>query len=268
MKKIGFIGCGNMGKAMVCGILKSGLADGAHMAVSNRHPDKLKDLKEQYGVAVYTDNKEVAKRSELLVLAVKPELFAEVIAEIRAVVDPSTIVIGIAAGVSMAAMRAMFDRDVKLAKGIPNTPALVQEAMSGVAYGENLSEADRLAVQALFESFGKCCEVKESMMEAVTVVSGSSPAYLYMILEAMADGAVLEGMNRKDAYEFAAQTMLGSARMLLESGLHPGELKDMVCSPGGTTIEAVAKLEEKGVRSAIMEAMRTCADKSRKMSKR
>ena len=140
--------------------------------------------------------------------------------------------------------------------------------MSALAFGEMMSKDDKEDIVDIFESFGQCAEVQESMMEAVTVVSGSSPAYMFMILEAMADEAVLEGMPRKDAYKFAAQAMLGSAKMLLETGKHPGELKDMVCSPGGTTIEAVMKMEEKGLRSTIMEGMRACADKSRKMTKK
>ena len=245
MKTIGFIGCGNMGKAMVEGIMKAQLVDGDHMIVSNQHPEKLETLSRTYDLYI-SDNETVACNADILFLAVKPHMYGKIIEEIREHVKPNAIMVNIAAGVTLADLYAMF----------------------ALAFGEMMSKDDKEDIIDIFESFGQCAEVQESMMEAVTVVSGSSPAYMFMILEAMADEAVLEGMPRKDAYKFAAQAMLGSAKMLLETGKHPGELKDMVCSPGGTTIEAVMKMEEKGLRSAIMEGMRACADKSRKMTKK
>lgn len=266
MKTIGFIGCGNMGKAMVLGIMKASLVDGDHMIVSNQHPEKLQELSSMYDFYI-SDNMSVAANSDVLVLAVKPYMYKAVIDEIKDILKKDAIVVAIAAGISIQDLYDMFGRVIKAVKAMPNTPAMVGEAMSAVAYGELVDQDDKEEIVSIFESFGKCVEVKENMMDAVTVISGSSPAYLFMIMEAMADGAVLEGMPRKDAYTFAAQAMLGSAQMVLETGKHPGELKDMVCSPGGTTIEAVAMLEKYGVRSAIIEAMRACADKSRKMSK-
>ena len=266
MKTIGFIGCGNMGKAMVEGIMKAQLVDGDHMIVSNQHPEKLETLSRTYDLYI-SDNETVACNADILFLAVKPHMYGKIIEEIREHVKPNAIMVDIAAGVTLADLYAMFHRKVKAVKAMPNTPAFVGEAMSALAFGEMMSKDDKEDIVDIFESFGQCAEVQESMMEAVTVVSGSSPAYMFMILEAMADEAVLEGMPRKDAYKFAAQAMLGSAKMLLETGKHPGELKDMVCSPGGTTIEAVMKMEEKGLRSTIMEGMRACADKSRKMTR-
>lgn len=268
MKTIGFIGCGNMGKAMVEGIMKANLVDGDHMIVSNTRPEKLQELSSQYDDFYISDNVSVAKNSDLLFLAVKPYLYKDVIDEIKEYVKQDSIVISIAAGISIQDMYHMFGRMCKVVRAMPNTPAMVGEGMSALAFGELLDEDDKEEVVSIFESFGKCAEVKETMMEAVAVVSGASPAYLFMIMEAMADGAVLEGMSRNDAYTFAAQAMLGSAKMVLETGKHPGELKDMVCTPGGTTIEAVAVLEACGVRSAIIEAMRACADKSREMGKK
>ena len=267
MKTIGFIGCGNMGKAMVEGIMKAQLVDGDHMIVSNQHPEKLETLSRTYDLYI-SDNETVACNADILFLAVKPHMYGKIIEEIREHVKPNAIMVDIAAGVTLADLYAMFHRKVKAVKAMPNTPAFVGEAMSALAFGEMMSKDDKEDIVDIFESFGQCAEVQESMMEAVTVVSGSSPAYMFMILEAMADEAVLEGMPRKDAYKFAAQAMLGSAKMLLETGKHPGELKDMVCSPGGTAIEAVMKMEEKGLRSTIMEGMRACADKSRKMTKK
>ena len=266
MKTIGFIGCGNMGRAMVEGIMKANLVDGDHMIVSNQHPEKLQELSSTYDDFYISDNISVAQNSDILVLAVKPYMYKEIIEETRDVMKKDAIVIAIAAGIGIEDLYHMYGREIKAVKAMPNTPAMVQEAMSALAFGEHLDEDDKEEVRAIFESFGKCLEVKESMMDAVTVVSGSAPAYMFMILEALGDGAVMEGMPRKDAYIFAAQTMLGSAKMLLETGMHPGELKDMVCSPAGTTIEAVSKLEECGLRSALLEGMHACAQKSRKMS--
>lgn len=266
-KTIGFIGCGNMGKAMVEGIMKAKLVDGDHMIVSDLYPEKLQEFSSLYDFYL-GDNEQVACNADILILSVKPYMYKDVIEEIRDMIKTDAIVVAIAAGISIQDLYDMFGRELKVVKVMPNTPALVGEAMSAIAYGELMDKHDQKDIMAIFESFGKCAEVKENMMDAVTVVSGSSPAYFFMIIEAMADAAVLEGMPRSDAYTFAAQAMLGSAKMLLETKKHPGELKDMVCSPGGTTIEAVKVLEEKGLRAAIMDGMHACAEKSRKMSKK
>ena len=229
MKTIGFIGCGNMGKAMVEGIMQSQLVNGEHMIVSNLHPEKLEALSSMYDFYI-SDNETVARHADILVLAVKPYLYATIIDEIKDVIKEDCIVVAIAAGIELADLYAMFKRKVKAVKAMPNTPAVVSEAMSALAFGEMLNQEDREDIIDVFESFGKCVEVKESMMEAVTAVSGSAPAYMFMILEAMGDAAVLEGMPRKDAYIFAAQAMLGSAKMVLETNKHPALLKDAVCS--------------------------------------
>lgn len=265
-KTIGFIGCGNMGKAMVEGIMKAQLVDGDHLIVANAHPEKLQNLRSTYGISVL-DNKSVARKADILILAVKPYLYDSIIKEIRNVVKDDVIIVDIAAGIELDDLYEMFGREVKAVKAIPNTPALVLEAMSALTFGGKMSSEDQKDIIEIFESFGKACVVEEHLMDAVTAVSGSSPAYVFMFIEALADGAVLQGMPRKDAYQFAAQAVLGSAKMVLATNLHPGELKDMVCSPGGTTIEAVAKLEEKGLRAAVIEAMNACALKSKAMSK-
>lgn len=267
MKTIGFIGCGNMGKAMVEGIMRSQLVNGDHMIVSNLHPEKLEALSSMYDFYI-SDNETVARHADILVLAVKPYLYASIIDDIKDVIKEDCIVVAIAAGIELQDIYAMFKRKVKAVKAMPNTPAVVLEAMSALAFGEMLNQEDKEDIMDVFESFGKCVEVKESMMEAVTAVSGSAPAYMFMILEAMADGAVREGMPRKEAYIFAAQAMLGSAKMVLELDEHPAALKDGVCSPAGTTIEAVAALEESGIRNAILKGMRACANKSREMKKK
>lgn len=266
-KTIGFIGCGNMGKAMVEGIMKAEVVDGDHMIVSNAHPEKLEELGRMYDFYI-SDNESVASHADILFLAVKPYMYKTVLDEVKHLLKEDCILVDIAAGIEINDMYTMLGRKAKVVKAMPNTPALVLEGMSAIAYGEMLNEDDRLDILQIFDSFGKTCEVEEKMMDAVTAVSGSAPAYVFMFIEALADGAVLQGMPRKDAYSFAAQTVLGSAKMVLETKKHPGELKDMVCSPGGTTIEAVAKLEELGLRSAVIEAMKVCAKKSKQMSKK
>lgn len=212
-------------------------------------------------------NAKAAAQADVLVLSVKPYLYETVIAEIRDVVKPETIVVMIAAGQTLSANETRFGKPVKLVRVMPNTPALVGEAMSAVCFNTNITPEDRTIVMAHAQQFwqsrgssgkiGGCCNRRH----------GSSPAYVYMFIEAMADAAVLHGMPRKQAYTFAAQSVLGSAKMVLETGMHPGELKDNVCSPGGTTIEAVASLEASGLRSAVIDAIDTCVKKSQEMSK-
>ena len=208
---------------------------------------------------------DVYKR-QVLFLAVKPIFFPEVIDQIKDVVAEDTLIVSIAAGRTLDYLKEAFGRpELKLIRCMPNTPALVLEGCTGVCAEENVTEEDMEQVLALLRSFGIASVVPERLMDVVVGVSGSSPAYVFMFIEAMADEAVAAGMPRKQAYEFAAQSVLGSARMVLETGRHPGELKDMVCSPGGTTIQAVKVLEEKGMRAAVMDAMDACIEKSKSM---
>ena len=266
-KTIGFIGSGNMGGAMMGGIVGAGLVEKEQIIVSDISEAALFKVKEQYGVNTTLDNGEVAKKSDILVLSVKPHFYASVIKEIKDMVKEDVVIVVIAAGQSIESVTRAFGREMKIAKVMPNTPAMVGEGMAAICPSQSMTEEEIQDVVDIFNSFGKSEIVPESMMDAVTAVSGSSPAYVFMFIEAMADAAVREGMPRAQAYKFAAQSVLGSAKMVLETGKHPGELKDMVCSPGGTTIDAVAKLEERGFRTSVMEAMKACADKSRDMSK-
>lgn len=266
-KTIGFIGCGNMGKAMVEGIMKAKLVYGDQMIVSNAHPEKLQELGNTYDFYI-ADNETVARHADIIFLAVKPYLYAKIIDEIKGYLKADAILISIAAGITLADMEYMSDGVCKVARAMPNTPALVSEGMSAVCFQKEIDEEQRLEILTIFESFGKAAVVEEKLMDSVVALSGSSPAYVFLLIEALGDGGVLLGMPRKEAYQFAAQAVLGSAKMVLETGLHPGVLKDMVCSPSGTTIEAVAKLEEKGFRSALIEAMRSCADKNRRMNQK
>lgn len=266
-KIIGFIGGGNMGSAIIGGLLSSGLSDKEHIIAADKNPDSIARLKETFGISASTENIEISSNADILFLSVKPNMFASVIPEIKDTIKENTIIVSIAAGQPISRIETLFGKPIKLVRVMPNTPALVGASMSALCKNANITDAEISEIQEIFNSFGESEIVSENLIDAVVGVSGSSPAYVYMLIEAMADAAVADGMPRTQAYKFAAQAVLGSAKMVLETGKHPGELKDAVCSPGGTTIEAVAVLEEKGFRSAVIEAQRACVKKSIEMSK-
>lgn len=265
--KIGFIGMGNMASAMIGGMLAKGLVKPGDVIGSARTAETVARMKEKYGITTVLDNVQVAVEADILFLAVKPVFFPEVIGEIKDAVPQGVLIVSIAAGRDLAYLREAFGRpDLKLVRCMPNTPALVQEGCTGVCADQCVTEEELQNVMELLNSFGRAYVVPERLMDVVVGVSGSSPAYVFLFIEAMADAAVAEGMPRQQAYEFAAQAVMGSAKLMLETGLHPGQLKDMVCSPGGTTIQAVKVLEEKGFRAAVMDAVEACTEKSRNMS--
>lgn len=252
-----------MAQAMLKGILAKGIYSCEEVIVSRRSEKALKEIGDDLGVKTTTDNKEVAGQADLLILAIKPNQFDPVIQEIAGEVKEDALIISIAAGQSIANIEHLFGKNIKLVRTMPNTPALVLAGATGMCFNAHVTEQERKRAVELFESFGVVAQVDEEMIDTVIGVSGSAPAYIFMVIEAMADAAVADGMPRAQAYELAAQTVYGSAKMVLETGKHPGELKDMVCSPGGTTIEAVRVLEEKGLRSAIIEGQMACVKKAR-----
>ena len=262
--KLGFIGCGNMAGAIISGIIKSGIVAKNEIIASDAFAPMLEKAKSNFGINITDDNKEVAK-SDVVFLAVKPQFYGDVISEITDVVKKDAIIVTIAPGWTLEKLRKAFGKEIKIVRTMPNTPAMVLEGMTAACPNEYVNSDELQYICSLLESFGKCAVVKEYMIDAVIVSSGSSPAYVYMFIEAIADGAVIQGMPRDMAYKFAAQAVLGSAKMVLETGMHPGALKDMVCSPAGTTIEAVRMLEKGGFRSSIIEAMNACADRSKNM---
>lgn len=266
-KTIGFIGCGNMCKAIIGGIVKANIVSPSNIMASGLKKANLEETSEKYEIGTTTDNNEVAKNSDILVLSVKPNIYPTIIKEIKDQVKDNVIIVTIAAGKSIESTEEAFGRKLKVVRVMPNTPALVGEGMAAISLNDAVTKEEIELITNIFNSFGKSEIVSEKLMDVVTSVSGSSPAYVYMFIEAMADAAVLDGMPRSQAYKFAAQAVFGSAKMVLETGIHPGALKDMVCSPGGTTIEAVATLEEKGLRDAVISAMRICTKKSKEMSK-
>ena len=264
-KKIGFIGCGNMGSAMVGGLIKSGFVNKEDIIISTKTESSAKRLEEELEVNITLDNREVVKTSDVIFLAVKPYMYKAVIEEIKEVLSMDKLIITIAAGVSIKDMELWLGDNFKVIRTMPNTPALVGEAMSAICINKNVSQEELEYTCKLYKSFGEYVELDEKDFHGFIALCGSSPAYVFMFIEAMADAAVKLGIPRAKAYKMASQSVLGSAKMVLDTGKHPGELKDMVCSPGGTTIDAVAELEKHGFRNAVIEAMVKCAEKSKSM---
>lgn len=265
MARIGFIGLGNMARAMIGGMLERNIVEPEQIIGSAKSEATGEKMAIQYGIGIRRSNAAVAKEAEALILAVKPQFLEEVIAEIKDVVREEQLIISIAAGKNLGWLTEIFGKTLKIVRCMPNTPALIGEGCTGVCINEQVTKADLDYCLTLMESFGKASLVEERLMDTVGAVSGSSPAYVFMFIEALADGAVAAGMPRTQAYEFAAQAVLGSAKLVLTKGIHPGELKDMVCSPGGTTIQGLRILEERGFRGAVMDAIAACVETSKKL---
>lgn len=263
--KTGIIGLGNMACAILGGMLKDGIVTKDELIGSAATEKTVQRIAEKYGIKTTRSNAEVASDAELLILAVKPQFLLEVINEIKDTLHEDTLLITIAAGKKISWYEEAFGRRIHLVRCMPNTPAMVGEGMTAACPNEHMTEEEIEYVKTLLSSFSLVEIVPEKLMDTVTAVSGSSPAYVFMFIEAMADAAVLDGMPRAQAYKFAAQAVLGSAKMVLDTGKHPGELKDMVCSPAGTTIDAVRVLEECGFRGTIIDAVQTCVEKSRSL---
>lgn len=260
--KIGFIGIGNMGSAMLKGALK--VLGPETLLFTDVNSDLMARIYQETGVGYVNSNEELVGEVDIIVLAVKPQYLGAVFADIYDRVKSHQIILSIAPGITIDHIKDQIEANVRVVRSMPNTPALVQEGMTAYTYSlDTFTTEDKLFIERFFQSFGKCVLVEEHQLDMVVPVSGSAPAYMFMMLEAMGDAGVLAGLPRSTAYELAAQTMLGAAKMVLETKTHPGELKDAVCSPGGTTIEAVRVLEQKGFRSAIIEAMESCYIKTK-----
>lgn len=263
--KLGFVGAGNMAAAILGGVLKEKLCEGEDILVSRRSEEPLKALKEKYGVRITTVNAKVVEWAEVLFLAVKPQMLAGVIEEIRPFLRKEQLVISVAAGKTLAWLEEEFHCPIKLIRSMPNTPALVGEGCTAFCGNSRVGEADYELASRIFDCCGVSHQVEERLMDTVGALSGSSPAYVFMFMEAMADAAVAGGMPRALAYRMAGQAVLGSAKLMLETGEHPGVLKDMVCSPAGTTICGVKVLEEKGMKAAVIGALEACIERSGKI---
>lgn len=262
--KLGFIGCGNMASAMINGIVANGIMKANEIIASDAF-EAAREKAAGMGIHTTADNLEVVRNADIIVLAIKPQYIEGVIKEIKDAVSSEQMLISIVAGKTIQWFEERFEKKITLVRTMPNTPALVGEGMTGASPNANVTEGQLQEAIAILKGFGQVEIVPEHLIDVVVSVSGSAPAYVFMFIEAMADGAVADGMPRDQAYRFAAQAVLGSAKMVLETGMHPGQLKDMVCSPGGTTIEAVRVLEEKGMRSAVIEAMKACVKRGREL---
>lgn len=261
--KLGFIGCGNMAGAIIRGIIASGAVGPEEIIGADLSQAAREKVQAESGIRVTADNTEVVRSAETVFLTVKPQYLEDVIFGIREAADPAQLFVSISAGRSVSWIEERFgEYPVRLVRLMPNTPALVGEGMTAACSNSRVTAQEMDRVCSLCGAFGQVEKVGENLFDVVTAVSGSSPAYVFMFIEAMADAAVQGGMPRAMAYKFASQAVLGSAKMVLDTGKHPGELKDMVTSPAGTTIEAVRVLEEKGFRSAVFECVKACAEKS------
>lgn len=256
--KLGFIGCGNMAQAMIKGIIKQQIIKPEDILAYDVYKEGLQRAHDTMGITAAKDNAEIMDKADIIFLAVKPYLYEDLGKEIRDLIKPDQIIVTIAPGKTLAWMAENFGENVKIVRSMPNTPSMVGEGMTGLCHNKLVSKEEIDNVCKIMRSFGRAEIVPEYLMDVVVAVSSSSPAYVFMFIEAMADAASADGMTRAQAYQFAAQAVYGSAKMILETHKHPGQLKDMVCSPGGTTLEAIRVLESHKLRSSVFEAMKAC----------
>lgn len=257
--QFGFIGLGNMGTAMLKGCLC--VYSPQEITAVRKKETELAGMAWEMGFHAAAGIRECVSEAKYIILAVKPQVYPDVLPQVREAAGPETIIISLAPGWSIARLKENLGESVRIVRIMPNTPAAIGEGMTGYCCSDDaFSTEEKEEIQRFLNSFGLAQEVPEHLMSAVTAASGSSPAFVYMMIEALADGVVACGMPRQQAYRFVAQTVLGSAKMVLSSGKHPGQLKDEVCSPGGTTIAGVASLEETGFRSSLIEAA-LCVEK-------
>lgn len=263
MTKLGFIGCGNMATAVIQGVLAKGLVQPQDVTVSCSSAARAAERAVQLGACAASCNADVAAVADVLFLSVKPQQYEDVIEEVRDLVDETKVVVTIAPGKTLAWLDARFGKEVKIVRCMPNTPALVGEGLTSYCPNDAVSPEELALVEGLLDCFGKRMRLPEHLIDAASAVGGSAPAFVFAFIEALADGGVAEGLPRAKALEVAAQTVLGSAKMVLETGEHPGALKDQVCSPGGSTIKGVEALEKAAFRGAVIDAVRTTAAAAR-----
>lgn len=254
-EKIAFLGAGNMAGALVRGLLAAGATTPERVFCADVRQERLDELAREFGVRVGKSNREAAAWADVLVLATKPQVFDRLLPEVADSMRPGTLTVSIAAGVSVAAIEGRLPEGARVVRTMPNTPAIVDAGATGIAAGTHATDADIALVRSIFDSVGISVVLDESQLDAVTGLSGSGPAYIFLIIEALSDAGVKMGLHREPAQRLAAQTVLGSAKLLLETGEHPGRLKDMVTSPGGTAIAGLHTLEAGGLRTTLMNAV-------------
>lgn len=265
---IGCIGIGNMGYAFISGICRSSLIPAENLIIGGRNEERLEHIQEQFGVRATTKNTVVAKTADILILAVKPQQYKDIIHEIKDSVKEHTIIISIAAGIEIASIERWFGKPMHIARAMPNTPSFINEGISAISFSEllSLSTENQQYILDIFACLGKIEIVEENMMNLVTALSGSSPAYAFLFIEAMVATAVSEGMERKQAIRFAAQSIMGAAKMCMETKESPEQLKQNVCSPGGSTIEALKVFEAHHFSDIVREAMLACRNRAKELN--
>ena len=261
-RKIGFIGGGNMAAALIRGLLHSETMAADQIRASDVKAERLAELREKYGIETSTDNDEIVRWADVIVIAVKPQIVDRILAPIAAAMKPGDLVISIAAGVPLEAFESRLPKEARVIRAMPNTAAMALAAATAIAPGAHATEEDVATAQALFEAVGRCVVLDESLLDAVTGLSGSGPAYVMLMIEALADGGVKVGLGRDTALLLAAQTVYGAAKLQLETGEHPGRLKDMVTSPGGTAIAGLHTLESGGLRRTLIDAVEVASNRS------
>jgi pyrroline-5-carboxylate reductase len=265
-KKIAIIGTGNMGEALVSGLLGSGSSTAKNITCTDVRQNKLDEVKAKYKVRTTTNNLRAVAAADIIIFAVKPQIMAATLAETAAKLDTSKLVISIAAGVPLIAMESCVSKDLRLVRVMPNIAAFVKEAATAIAAGSHATKEDVELTMQIFNSIGKCIFLKENhLMDAVTGLSGSGPAYIFLIVDALADAGVKMGLSRQESLFLAAQTVLGAAKLLMETGEHPGQLKDKVTSPGGTAISGLATLESGGLRTTLINAVEAATLRSKEL---
>jgi len=267
-KTIAFLGAGNMAEALMKGLLRAHVALPSEIICTDKRGERGPELTHKYGVRFEKENLAAVRAASIVVLSVKPQAMNKLLEEIKPGLDESKLVISIAAGVPIEAIERKVGHGVRIIRTMPNTPALVGAGATALAPGEHATEADLAQAKALFEAVGMAVVVEEPLLDAVTGLSGSGPAYIFLIIEALADGGVKAGLARDQAQELAAQTVLGSAKLLIETGEHPGRLKDQVTSPGGTAIAGLHTLEAGGLRTTLMDAVESASNRSRELGKK
>lgn len=262
--KIGFIGIGNMGSALLKGILRSGFLKADDIIVYDSSIEKMNNINKEFEVKIAQSNIDLVQMTNIVVLAIKPNIYDVVLNEIGTAITKDKIIITIAPGISIEHVKNIV-KTGKIVRTIPNTPALVGDGITAIAYSSNIVEADKILVQNIFKTCGEIVEIEEKLLDIAMAVSSCSPAFVYMFIEALSDAGVALGLSRDIAYKLASKAVSGAGNMVFKTGLHPGELKDMVTSPGGTTIQGVRMLEKYSMRSSVIEAVIASYEKSKGM---
>ncbi len=266
-EKIGFIGGGKMGEALIKGVLRAKLSSANKIIVSDVDKKRCQILEEETGIKTTQENKKAVSASDVIILAIKPNVMGDILEELKSDITPEHLVVSIAAGIPLSFIESFLNKGCRAVRVMPNTPCLVGETAAGYALGKNATRNDGELVGQILNAVGQSFLLEEKHLDAVTGLSGSGPAFIYMVIEALADGGVKMGLPRDISTKLAAQTAFGAAKMVLESGIHIGELKDFVTSPGGTTIEGIHALEKGGIRDALINAVETATKKSKRLGK-